>query len=329
METIYLVTGAAGHLGGVITKQLIAQNKKVRVLIMPHETLDVKGVSIFYGDVRDVETLRPCFEDLGDTQLIVIHCAGIISIASKVSPLLYDVNVNGTQNMVDLCQAYGVKRLVYVSSVHAIAEKPHGEVIVETDEFDPDKIVGAYAKTKAMATANVLAAAKQLDVVVVHPSGIVGPYDHGNNHLSALIIDYYKRRLLFGIVGGYDFVDVRDVAQGVISASENGRAGHCYILSNQYYSIKSILDYLAEITKRPKLKIMVPMWLIKPMVPLAEWYYRIRKEPPLFTDYSIYTLQTNARFSHEKASLELGYTTRAMDETLNDSLNWLKRINKI
>lgn len=329
METIYLVTGAAGHLGGVITKQLIAQNKKVRVLIMPHETLDVKGVSIFYGDVRDVETLRPCFEDLGDTQLIVIHCAGIISIASKVSPLLYDVNVNGTQNMVDLCQAYGVKRLVYVSSVHAIAEKPHGEVIVETDEFDPDKIVGAYAKTKAMATANVLAAANQLDVVVVHPSGIVGPYDHGNNHLSAMIIDYYKRRLLFGIVGGYDFVDVRDVAQGVISASENGRAGHCYILSNQYYSIKSILDYLAEITKRPKLKIMVPMWLIKPMVPLAELYYRIRKQPPLFTDYSIYTLQTNARFSHEKASLELGYTTREIDETLNDSLNWLKRINKI
>ena len=110
----------------------------------------------YYGDVCDKESIRACFENLNDRQLIIIHCAGIVSIASKFNQAVYDVNVTGTKNIVDLCAEYGVAKLIYVSTVHAIPEKPDGMVITEITEFNPDDVVGLYAKTKAEATAYVL-----------------------------------------------------------------------------------------------------------------------------------------------------------------------------
>ena len=223
-----------------------------------------------------------------------------------------------------------MSKLVYVSSVHAIPEKPQGMVMTEITGFDPDKVIGYYAKTKAEATSYILEAAKQgLDACVVHPSGIVGPYDYGRSHLTTLVVDYYKGRLTAGIDGGYDFVDVRDVAKGIIAACEKGRQGECYILSNKYFTVSEILTMLHEITGRKKIKSIMPFWFIKATAPLAELYYKIRQQPPLFTPYSIYTLNSNGLFSHRKATSELGYTTRDMKETLSDTVNWLKEIGRI
>ena len=217
-----------------------------------------------------------------------------------------------------------------MSSVHAIPEKPKGITITETTEFSPDRVVGLYAKTKAEATAYVLDAARQgLNACVVHPSGITGPYDHGRGHITTLVIDYCKRRLTSGINGGYDFVDVRDVANGIIAACDKGRQGECYILSNQFFKISEILDLLHEVTGKRKIKSYLPLWFVNVTAPLAELYYKMLKQPPLFTSYSLYTLNSNALFSHQKATTELGYTTRSMKETLNDTVTWLKENNRI
>ncbi|NLV87197.1 MAG: NAD-dependent epimerase/dehydratase family protein, partial [Clostridiales bacterium] len=180
MDRLYLVTGAAGHLGGEITRQLTESGKSVRVLVLPKEKNLPKSMEIHFGDTRDKESLRPCFENLRGRKLIVIHCAAIVSIASKFNQTVYDVNVMGTKNITDLCMEYAVSKLVYISSVHAIAEAPRGMVIRETDQFNPNKVVGLYAKTKAEATAYVLDSAKKgLNACIIHPSGITGPYDMG------------------------------------------------------------------------------------------------------------------------------------------------------
>lgn len=329
MKKTYLITGATGHLGNVITNTLTDNGDAVRALVLPHEKFDSQKAETFYGDVRDKESMRPCFENLSGSSLVVIHCAGIVTIATKSCPALYDVNVSGTKNIVDLCREYNVAKLVYVSSVHAIPEKPKGTTICEISEFDPDSVVGGYAKTKAEATAYVLEAAKQgLNACVIHPSGITGPYDYGRGHMTTMIIDYCKRRLSSGVKGGYDFVDVRDVANGIISACDKGRRGECYILSNNYYKIKEIFTMLQEISGR-KIKSYMPIWLAKATAPLAELYYKMLKQPPLFTAYSIYTLNSNSLFSRQKAFTELGYTTRPMRETLRDTVNWLKGKGRI
>ncbi len=328
---IFLITGAAGHLGRTIVKKLLESGKKVRVLVLPGEKHIPEGVSeTFFGDVCDIKSIEPAFMYNENESLIVIHCAGIVSIASKYNQKVYDVNVIGTKNVVNLCEMYKVFKLVHVSSVHAIPEKTNGEIIGETSNFNPDDVVGLYAKTKSEATAYVLASAgRGLNASVVHPSGIVGPFDYGRGHLTTLIIDYYKRRLTAGINGGYDFVDVRDVADGIISACEKGRKGECYILSNKFFTVREILFMLHKITGKKEIKTFLPLWFAKFTAPLAELYYKIIRQTPLYTAYSIYTLNTNAQFSHEKATKELGYTTRDMYETLTDTIKWLKDQKRI
>lgn len=197
MKTLYLVTGADGHLGSTIVRLLKKQNLPVRGLLLPGKAApDIPGVRYFHGDIRNPESLKPFFENAGHRELAVIHTAGMISIAEHVTPDLYDVNVNGTKNIISLCLQYKVKRLLYVSSVHAIPEQNKLKVLHETTEFSPDLVVGAYAKTKAEATRAVLDAVDEgLDAVVVHPSGILGPFDTSGNHLVQMVTDYIEGRL--------------------------------------------------------------------------------------------------------------------------------------
>lgn len=250
MNELYLITGAAGHLGSAIVRKLLKLDKNVRALILPTERNIPEGdIEVCYGDVRDKNSLTAFFDNPQQKDLIVIHCAGIVSIATKYQQQVHDVNVFGTKDIVDLSKQHQVKKFVYVSSVHAIPEKEMGETISEISEFNPADVVGLYAKTKSEATSYVLKAVKDgLNASVVHPSGIAGPYDAGRGHMTALVIDYYKGRLSSAVDGGYDFVDVRDVADGIIACAEKGHKGECYILSNKYFSIKEILYMLHEIT---------------------------------------------------------------------------------
>jgi len=114
-----------------------------------------------------------------------------------------------------------------------------------------------------------------------------------------------------------------------LSGCENGKSGACYILSGQYFEVYELLELLHKITGKKKIKRVLPPWFVKATAPLAELYYKILKQPPLFTAYSVYTLHTNANFSHEKATQDLGYTTRPMEETLTDTVNWLKACNRL
>ena len=331
MEALYLVTGAAGHVGGTVVQKLLAAGRHVRGLVLPGEKRLPEGTAeICFGDVRDPDSLAAFFSNPAQRPLIVIHCAGIVSITSKFRQDVYDVNVTGTRNMLTLCHAHHVHKLVHVSSVHAIPELPAGQVISEVDAFDPDAVHGLYAKTKAEATAAVLAAAAQgLPASVVHPSGICGPGDPGHGHITALVRDYSMDRLYALMHGGYDFVDVRDVADGILACYAQGRNGACYILSNRYVSVKELAAMLHEITGRPRIRLMLPGWFLRLVAPLAELYYAQRNRPPLFTAYSLYTLRSNALFSHEKASAELGFAPRDFRETLTDTVRWLQEAGRL
>jgi len=325
-DPVYIVTGAAGHLGGAVTKALSDRGKTVCALCLPGEKHLPPGehVKIFSGDVCDTGSIEEIFRSCADKSVTVIHCAGIVSIASKFDQKVYDVNVTGTKNIVSLCEKYKIKKLIYISSVHAIPELPDTGTITEVAGFSPDDVVGSYAKTKAEASQYVLDYAKRgNDASIIHPAGIVGPGDFGGGHTTQLIIDFYKGGLISGIDGGYDFVDVRDVADGIASCCENGRSGECYILSGQYLKVYELLDMLHEITGKKKVKSVLPLWFARLTAPLSEAYYKILRQPPLFTAYSIYTLNTNANFSSEKAVKELGYTTRPMEQTLADTVKWL------
>ncbi len=214
----------------------------------------------------------------------MLHCAGIVSIASKPDEAIYRVNVQGTRNIVDLSREFGARRLIYVSSVHAIPEKPAPETITEPDRFAPDEILGDYGKSKAMATALVLEAAQSgLNASVVLPSGILGPGDLARGNMTRMLLAFCRGRLPLGVKGGYDFVDVRDVAAGVLACAERGKAGECYILSGHYTTIQDMFALTASQLGRKAPKLCVPATLASCAAPVFEKIAQLRGERPFFT----------------------------------------------
>ena len=327
-----IVTGATGHIGNVLVRELFEAGHQVRAIVLPKD--DSKMIEpyaeIVYGNILDIPFLTKAFTDVD----IVYHLAGIVEIGSGKKKTIFKVNVEGTKNVVDVCLANHVKRLVYTSSVHAIPELPKGQTMTEIDHFDPDLVKGLYAKSKAMATQLVLDHKDSaLEVVIVHPSGVIGPYDYKLSNVSQVFIDFLLGRLTAYMRGGYNFVDVRDVAKGIRLAGERGKTGQCYILSGSEITVKELLDEISLISGRKRVKTKIAFWFILAMSYFAEVYYKIAKQKPLFTHYSIVVLDSNYQFSNQKAIMELGYTTRNIKESIKDTMefaieNYLTRHGK-
>lgn len=140
---------------------------------------------------------------------------------------------------------------------------------------------------------------KSLNACIIHPSGIIGPNDYGNSHLTQLIKEVATGKLFACVKGGYNFVDVRDVADGIISACDKENRGESYILSNKYITIKELTDLVCDLEGRKRIKIVLPLGFTKLVAPICELYYNIKKQTPLFTKYSLYTLSSNSNFSNE------------------------------
>lgn len=327
MFTNYLVTGATGFLGLTVVRMLAARGERVTALVLKGDASAARlpaGVRVSCGNVADRDSLADFFSSC-DEQTCVIHCAGMISIRTTPGKRLRAINVTGTANIVALCQAHRAGKLIYVSSVHAIPEAKKGAVMAETTAFSPQAVSGPYAKTKAEATALVLAAGKNgLNACVVHPSGIVGPEDYNLGSISSMIISYCHGRLPLGVEGGYDFVDVRDVASGILACCEKGVPGECYILSSEYVSIRTLLGRLQAESRGERVLAFVPTVLAKILSPFAEVFSLLRREKPCFTPYSVAVLASNGHFSHAKATHDLGYSPRKFADTLRDTFRWLR-----
>jgi len=119
------VTGATGHLGRVLVRELTSRGQAVRVLVVPNDDLrPLAGLptEVVHGDVTRLESLEKAFSGIE----IVYHLAGVVTIMPGMAKKLEQVNVQGIRNVAAACRADGVRRLVYTSSIHAIAEPPHG-----------------------------------------------------------------------------------------------------------------------------------------------------------------------------------------------------------
>ncbi len=322
----YLVTGATGFLGRAVAERLVRRRAQVYALVLqndPYINLLPKEVHTVIGDVCAKNSLTDFFKD-ADSRTCVIHCAGIVSVASRPGPRLYQVNVGGTRQLLQQCMAHKVGKLVYVSSVHAIPEQPKGCPITENCEFSPGLVDGDYAKSKAAATELVYdAAACGLNASIVFPSGIIGPDDLQGGSFTSMARSFLAGKLPFAVRGGYDFVDVRDVANGILACSESGEPGKGYILSGHYVTIRRMLQIIGAAAKRRYRPICLPLGLAR----LAAPYYERRslkdRKPLFFTPYSISVLASNGCFSHAAASKCFAYQPRPLEQTLRDMAAWL------
>jgi dihydroflavonol-4-reductase len=259
----------------------------------------------------------------------VYHLAGLISILPGKDRRLEMVNIHGTQNVVQVALQAGVKRLVYTSSIHAIRRMPTGVVIDENIPFDPVNALSSYDRSKAIATLSVQAAVCQgLDAVIACPTGVIGPYDYRHSEMGRLIQDCMLHKPQFYVDGAYDFVDVRDVAEGLVQVCEHGRTGQAYILSGEQISVRSLLETVRDVSGSKIKLLRLPMWLARfaaVFTPLASRLFSAR---PRFTSYSLETLESNSIISHARARNELGYAPRSLRHSLTDTVRWLRQIQE-
>ena len=317
-----LVTGATGHIGNVLVRELLAQGERVRAMVLPSDncqSIDGLDVERVEGNVLEPESLDRAMEGVDK----VFHLAGVISILPGAEPLMRKVNVEGVRNTAQAALRAGVQRMVHISSIHAFKRMPHGVPIDETIPLAPESPVGAYDRTKAEGTLALLETVDRgLDAVVACPTGVIGPYDYLGSEMGNVLTGFARKRLQFLVKGAYDFVDVRDVAKGLTQAAEKGRTGETYILSGSRVEIPQLKQLVEEIKGFRAPEIVVPMWLAEFFAGVAESFYRATKSIPKFTRYSLRTVQDNCDFDNTKARTELGYAPRPLRETIVDSLTW-------
>jgi len=318
-----LVTGATGHIGNVLVRQLVNLGPRVRALVLRGEDISAIAeyeVDIVEGDVLDPQSLEIAHRNVDH----VYHLASLITIMPGVNRAVQQVNVTGTKNMLNAAVQAGVKRFIYTSSIHAITRIPKGKVVDETLSYDPSNHYGEYDRSKAQASLMVEQAARDgLNAVIACPTGVIGPWDYRRSEVGEVIRTCVDGKLQFYIDGAYDFVDVRDVAQGIIQTGERGRIGQSYILSGEKITVLGLINTIKEITGRRLPRIKVPLRLAKYAAHFTPWYYRLTKQEARFTPYSIEVLQSNADISNLKAKSELDFTPRPLYDTLVDTVQWI------
>jgi len=316
-----VVTGATGHVGPNLVPALLQRGCEVRVLIHENDRgLDGLEVERVHGDVRDIESLRKAFAGME----VVYHLAGIISITGDQDGRVNAVNVDGARNAATAALECGARRMMHTSSIHALVQEPLDKPIDETRGRVTSSTAPAYDRTKGRGEAEVRKVVeKGLDAVIVHPTGVIGPADHIPSRMGHVFLNLYRRKMPALIPGGFDFVDVRDVAEGMITAVERGRTNESYILGGYWHSVVELGSFVQEATGVPVPRRVLPRKLAEVAAPFAVAYARLRKKEPTFTRESLDALWRNKSILHDKATKELGYQPRPVRESVRDMYVWL------
>ena len=317
-----VVTGAAGHLGANLVRALLAQKRPVRALVH-HGQRSLVGldVEIVQGDILDPASLHRALEGAE----VVYHAAAQISLLPHEQPLLEATNVVGTRHVVEACLYCGVHRLVHFSSIHALVQEPLDIPVDESRPLAEARRHAPYDRSKAAGEKEVRKGIAQgLDAIILNPTAMIGPYDYRPSHFGEVLLSLSQRRLLALVEGGFDWVDVRDVVQGALRAEKRAPIGARYLLSGHWVSLRDLATTVEEITQVRAPWFVCPMWLARPVAPLATLLARTTGKRPLFTSVSLDVLRSNHEINHQRASRDLDYHPRAFRDTIADTFQWFE-----
>lgn len=330
MNTTIYITGLSGFLG----QNLILELKKIKGIHIVGLFLDSedassysdKGIEIVRGNILDIKSIDAFLNVGRNKKNIIIHMAGRISIFKYGDKLTTKINYEGTKNMVDAAIKNKIDRFIYISSVDSLSViKKGNSVIKEQDYYDIDKVEGVYSRSKVLANNYILDAVreKDLDAVILCPSGFFGPNDPFLSPINLAIKKFINGKMPALINGGYNLADVRDVAFGIANSIFKARKGESYILAGSYIKITDLMGAVAELTNKKKIKIIIPHLIIKIIYPFMFIFSKITRKKPLFTPFSLDCLSRNSNFCNDKSVDELGYKITDIKTTIKDTVTWM------
>ncbi len=322
-----IVTGATGHIGSNLICELKKLSYKIKLLVLENENISHLNIDdqieIARGNVLDKAFLEREIEQ----DSVVVHMAGIIDIAEQNLPLMFEVNVEGTKNIAEVSLEKKVEKFVFVSSVDMIPN--NSDILEEPKEFDENAVSSFYAKTKVLAVKELnLLKEKGLKLSIVYPAVVVGKNDFKMSATSQLLLGIANKDFAVKMRGGYNFVDVEDVAKGIVSTILYGKNGDGYILAGEYITISEIYDtinsFMRRSTKLPKL----PIWFLKMASPIAVWHLKQKKMLPIFSKKALDTIVERKNYSVSKAKSELNFEATDIKTTIIATLNWFYKNRK-
>jgi dihydroflavonol-4-reductase len=317
-----VVTGASGHVGATLVRDLLAEGARVRAVLLPNDPAqELAGldVEVLRGDVLDPSSLRAAFDGAD----VVFHLAAIISIHGDRDGKVRAVNVDGARNAAEAALACNVRRYVHMSSVHAFDHAPAHEPLDEK-RHRPGPHHPPYDRSKAEGEAALRDVIRRgLDAVIVNPCGIIGPRDHVPSQMGRFLVDLAHGKYPALPDGGFNWVDVRDVARSTIAAAHKGRTGENYLLGGHWHHLREIAEIAARLldVKAPLLTLPMSM-----MSAIAAVSTAVLGERSQLTHESLHALKGNRFIKAEKAIAELGHHARPLEDTLRDTYCWFHDI---
>ena len=318
------VTGGTGFIGANLVRLLLKQGYTVRVLVRPTsklDNLDSLDVEIVTGDLHD--------SDLGQKMQgsqALFHVAAHYSLWQADKEIVYRNNVLGTRNVLAAARQANIERTIYTSSVAAIGVGKNGIAVDETYQSPVEQLVGHYKKSKYFAEQEALKAYRAgQDVVIVNPSTPIGAWDIKPTPTGEIIIRFLQRKMPFYVDTGLNWIDVEDVAWRHLLALEKGKSGDRYILGNQNLTLKTILDYLAEITNLKAPQTSLPHFVPYTVAWIDEFILGAMGKNPSVSLDGVKMARQKMYYDATKAVRELSLPQSPIEPALQKAVEWFNR----
>ncbi len=319
-----LVTGASGFVGRNLVAHLLDQDCLVRTFgRRPLSGPEWARVDHVTGDVRDPDRVAAAMADVE----VVFHLAARITLLSE-DPEAWSINVDGPRVVAESALAAGVRRFVHCSSVHAFdLGRCRDHVAEDCPRSGADRPL--YDRTKAAGEEAVRRAiADGLDATIINPTGIIGPVDPELSRANWLLRTAARGHLVGVTNGGFDFVDVRDVVLAAVAALDRGRTGENYLVAGHRTSSLRLARMAAGMNGHLGPVFALPTVVARALAPLGERVGR-RFGTDSFTPAAISAQIDDPFVDHSKATLELGYRPRPLEDTIRDLVWWFDDVGML
>jgi dihydroflavonol-4-reductase len=325
MTSLILVTGGAGFIGSHLVRQLVARGETVRVLERPQARVDhlpLDRLEVVRADIRDraavAKAVRGCEA--------VYHLAANPNLWVQPRGLFRQVNYLGTVNVLEAALAAGVRRILHTSTESILTRVRQQGPITEDQEVSFTDVLGPYCRSKWLAERHAFALARRgAPIFIVNPTLPVGPGDWGRSPPTQMMLDYCRGKRHEYLDAELNLIDVRDVADGMVRALEQGRPGRRYLLGHENLSIRAVFAELARLTGLPE-----PSWRVPYPLALAAAYVSefvadvVTHRSPAATITGVKLTRRTMHFDPKRSLDELGLQPRPVRQALADAVAWFR-----
>ncbi|HEY0655100.1 MAG TPA: SDR family NAD(P)-dependent oxidoreductase [Chryseosolibacter sp.] len=311
------VTGANGLLGSYIVRKLIDEGKEFVALKRKDSDVsllaDVNSkIKWIDADVTDAVALEDAFENVSH----VIHAAAVVSFNPRMAKKLFDVNVNGTRNVVNACLSTGVKKLIHISSVAALGRLKGQSEIDESHKWVDNPLNTTYAESKYLAELEVYRGHEEgLNTVILNPSVILAAADWTKS--SAKLFKYVWDEKKFYADKDMNFVDVRDVAEIVLNFLDVDANGERFILSAGSLTLHDFFNRVATQLNRKAPSVKLSQWMLNIIAFVESVRAWLTRSEPLITRETARLADSYFSYNNKKIRKQLNFEFQSIDETIN------------